>query len=401
MGDSLTELKKLPDECVDCIITSPPYWALRDYKTEGIIWDGNKDCEHDFKIQSREINLVTGKSSVSKRPWRENASGQVKTGFCIKCNAWKGQLGQEPTIDLYINHLIQIFNECKRILKREGTCWVVLGDTYSGVKVGNTYGIWKDKIHPKTRRKNGMENNQDFKKDTRNEQIPEKSLCLIPERFSLKMIENKWILRNKIIWYKPNCMPSSAKDRFTVDYENIYFFTKSQRYYFKTQYEPLSEVTIKEVQRFYNGKGIKDYEGNGVQNPSDVKRSIIRKFAPIGGIKHTNGNDNRTYSGNEYNPNLEQGRIKRCVWKINTKPFPEAHFAVFPEELVKQCMDAGCKENGVSLDPFMGSGTVGLVALKSHKQFLGIELNPEYIEIANKRLEPLLKQQKLEKFDII
>ena len=267
-------------------------------------------------------------------------------------------------------------------------------------------------------------------------------------------------------------MPSSAKDRFTVDFENIYFFTKSQRYYFKTQYEPLSEVTIKEVQRFYNGKGIKDYEGNGVQNPSDVKRSIIKKFAPIGGVKHVNGDENfnRTYTGNGYNPNIELGRIKRCVWKINTKPFSEAHFAVFPEELVKQCLDAGCpseickkckkprqtimesvlgygkehsntkataetapsiknlanrrqyyrslgyestpyKEIGLSdcgcnagfasgivLYPFMGSGTTALTALKTHKQFLGIEINQKYIEIANKRIEPLLKQQKLEKF---
>lgn len=365
-----------------------------------------------------------------------------------------GQIGNEKTIDEYVTNLINVFNECKRVLKKEGTCWVILGDTYS------QESIRIRKSCANTTRRGG-----DYYNNAVNNDTEQKSLCLIPERFALKMIENKWILRNKIIWYKPNCMPSSAKDRFTVDYEYVYFFTKSQKYYFKTQYEPLSEVTIKEVQRFYNGKGIKDYEGNGVQNPSDVKRSIIKKFAPIGGIKHVNGdsNNNRTYSGNEYNPNLEQGRIKRCVWKINTKPFPEAHFAVFPPELVKQCLDAGCpsevckkcekpkviervqetpkwerklNENrdsnrligqkyqnwlqehppieniiscncnagfysGIVLDPFMGSGTVALVALKSHKQFLGIELNSSYIEIANKRLEPLLKQQKLEKFDII
>lgn len=319
-GDALQTLQQFPDECIDIIITSPPYWALRDYKIEGIIWDEKTPCEHDFHIQSKEINLVTGSNSVSKRPWREKASGTVKTGFCKKCNAWKGQLGQEPTVDLYINHLVQIFDQCKRILKKNGSCWVVLGDTYAGTG--------HKKHHKDPKYINGR-NGQEIAFNTKVEKVPNKSLCLIPERFAFKMIENNWLLRNKIIWSKPNAMPSPAKDRFTVDYEYVYFFTKSQKYYFKTQYE----------------------------HP--------------------------------------KGRIKRCVWSINTQPFPEAHFATFPPKLVQQCLNAGCTENGVILDPFMGSGTTALVALKNNRRFVGIELNQDYIKMANKRLEPYLLQTKL------
>ena len=329
-GDSLTRLKDIDSESINCIVTSPPYWALRDYKTEG-------------------------------------------------------QIGIEKTIDEYINNLIKVFDECKRVLKKTGTCWVVLGDTYAGT---GHKGDYKD---PKY--ENGR-NGQEIALNNKIEGIKDKSLCMIPQRFAIRMVDYGWICRCIPIWQKPNCMPSSAKDRFTVDYEFIHFFTKSQKYYFKTQYEPLSPVTIEEVKKFYNGKGRKDYEGNKVQNPSNVKRSIIKKFAPIGGVKHV-GESNATYSDNEYNPNIEIGRIKRCIWSIPTKPFPDAHFAVFPEELVKQCISAGCPEDGIVLDCFMGSGTTALVALKNNRKFMGIELNEDYIKIANKRIEPYLNQMKL------
>jgi len=229
-------------------------------------------------------------------------------------------------------------------------------------------------------------------------EAPEKSLCMVPERFAIKMIDNGWILRNKIIWHKNNCMPSSAKDRFTIDYEYVYFFTKSQKYYFKTQYEPYSTVTLKEFEKEYNGKGLKDYLGNGVQNPSDVKRRILEsmKNHRFGGNKRAGG-DNRTYSGNEWIVN-GNGRLKRCVWTINTSPFKDAHFAVFPEELVRQCLDAGCPVEGLCFDPFMGAGTTALVALKTNRNFIGIELNQSYIDIAMKRIEKYLNQNKIIKY---
>ena len=302
-GNALTELQKLPSEFIDCIISSPPYYQLRDYKHTQ-------------------------------------------------------QIGNEETIDEYIDKLIQVFDECKRVLKRTGTCFIVIADSHND----------------------------------------NKSLSLVPERFSIKMTDHDWILRNIIIWKKPNCMPSSVKDRFTIDYEFIQFYTKSKKYYFKTQYEPLSEITIKEVQKFYNGRGKKDYAGNGIQNPSEVKRRIIKKFAPIGGVKHVIGNENPTYSGNGYNPNIEQGRIKRSIWNIKTQSFSGLHYAVFPEELVKNFIDCGCPENGIVLDLFLGSGTTALVVLKNNRRFVGIELNEDYIQIAMKRLNPYLKTEKIDSF---
>jgi DNA modification methylase len=265
-GDALNVLKTFEPESIDCCVTSPPYWALRDYKVEG-------------------------------------------------------QLGLEPTFHEYIDKLCTIFDQVKRVLKKTGSCWVVLGDTYS----------------------------------------LEKSLCLIPERFVIEMINRGWILRNKIIWHKRNCMPSSAKDRFTVDHEFVYFFVKSQKYYFETQYEPLEAPNRKQGDWVGGNKYIEQH--TAVKNP-----------------------------GYHINP---LGRIKRCVWRVSTKPYSGAHFAVFPEQLIETPIKATCPVDGIVLDPFMGAGTTGLVALKNARRFVGIELNPEYIELANKRLKSLLLQTKL------
>jgi DNA modification methylase len=376
-GDALTKLKELESESVDCICTSPPYWALRDYKVDG-------------------------------------------------------QIGVEKTIDEYVTNLIKVFSEAKRVLKKEGTCWIVLGDTYSGnVKAGNK--VFGNPEFNKNRPSRAMTLTPEKITDG----IGDKSLCMIPERFAIRMIDNNWVLRNKIIWWKPNCMPSSAKDRFTIDYEYVYFFTKSQKYYFKTQYE----------------KSLAKWERWGGE--------IIKKPEIPKGSEYA-----IQYRERLSNPNGQETRIKRCVWSIPTKPFPEAHFAVFPEELVKQCLDAGCPseictwckktvmptysetrintrkgenvgngksgkdidpnkdlhnsdlsryrqqiirtesgldkcncntgfESGIVLDPFLGAGTTALVALKNNRRFVGIELNEDYIDIAQKRIDPYLKQSKL------
>ena len=176
-GPALEQLKTLESDSVDCCVTSPPYWALRDYKI-------------------------------------------------------LGQLGLEPTFQEYITKLIEIFNQVKRVLKKEGSCWVNMGDTYSqGDTISNRYGLSGSTLDAPIKHK------ADHFSRKVVQSIPQKSLCLIPERFAIAMVDEGWILRNKIIWYKPNCMPSSAKDRFTVDWEYLFFFTKSQRYYFETQYE--------------------------------------------------------------------------------------------------------------------------------------------------------------------
>jgi len=299
----LEELKKLPDESVNMCITSPPYWALRDYGVEG-------------------------------------------------------QLGLEPTFQEYIGKLCDIFDEVKRVLKNEGTCWVNLGDTYGG----SGAGTWQNKpADAKSKEVYTMPYGSSSVSKMRGTPL-QKCLLQIPSRFAIEMTNRGWILRNRLIWHKPNCMPSSVKDRFTVDYEDLFFFVKSKKYWFETQYEPHAEVSI----RARNAK--LNQTTHAGANKSAVNVQL--------------GEETR---GNRFIP--EQGRNKRCVWKINTKPFKEAHFAVYPPELIETPIKAGCPENGIVLDPFFGSGTTGVVARSLNRNWIGIELNPEYIKIANNRLK--------------
>lgn len=369
-GDALTHLKELPSESINCVMTSPPYWALRDYGIEG-------------------------------------------------------QLGLEPTFDEFINKLCDIFDEVKRVLRKDGTCWVNLGDTYYGSGAGTQKNLPENPkckesyvmpyvSHKHTQRNKGwtrpsrIESNKavsnknclycgkeikgkpnsqfcsrkclnklgnEFRSQRR--MLPDKCLTQVPFRFSIEMVNRGWILRNVIIWHKPNCMPSSVKDRFTVDFEYIFFFSKSKKYWFERQYE---EFTMFENRP----PGVVRNREYGYQG----KYKVTRKR------NYGGRTDNfTTVSGTVGNP--ERGRNKRTVWSIPTKPFPDAHFAVYPEALCETPIKSGCPEGGVVLDPFFGSGTTGVVALKNKRQFIGIELNPEYIEIANKRLKPLLEQRRL------
>jgi len=329
-GDALTKLKELPEKSINMCMTSPPYWALRDYGVEG-------------------------------------------------------QLGLEPTFDQYISNLCDIFDEVKRILRDDGTCWVNIGDTYFGSGKGAggdgknkesfTFTEKEERTCDNCGKKfigwkfqnfcgsacSGVDNTPRSKKG----KLPDKTLTMIPMRFAIEMVNRGWILRNTIIWYKPNAMPCSVKDRFTVDFEYIFFFSKNKKYYFETQYEPC--LSSNNQPEFLN----KEFNG---------KENNIR-------INH-GGNRNPDY----LNP---LGRNKRTVWSICPKPFKEAHFAVYPEELCETPIKASCPVSGIVLDPFFGAGTTGLVALKQNKKFIGIELNKEYIKIAEKRLKPFLEQTHL------
>jgi DNA modification methylase len=366
-GDVLEVLKTFEDESIDCIITSPPYYGLRDYGVEG-------------------------------------------------------QIGLEKTFEEYIVKLLEITDELKRVLKKTGTLWWNHGDSYNAGRDGG---------HPGGK-KQWKSNQQKFqeKSGVNIQGMEAKCLLMQSYRLAIRMIDEQgWILRNQLIWYKPNCMPSSVKDRFTVDYEPIFFFTKSKKYWFETQYESLSNP---ERINFTSGS-----RSNGIN-------------------KNRNDNDLGKRS-KEFS--FPQGRNKRCVWKITTQPYPEAHFAVFPKAIVETPIKAGCPKmicnkcgiarekiyqygkdifgggsgkagrtkddmaqtgkwqgkevgrvklgpmardkkqmgytdcdckagwkKGIVLDPFMGSGTTALVARQLGRDYVGIELNPEYIKIAEQRL---------------
>ena len=237
--DVLKALKQLPDESVDMQITSPPYWGLRDYGegTESI-WDGDKTCEHDFEeVTTKQPNMSGGKGHLQDGNVGSFAvdynKRETKSNFCSKCGSWKGQLGLEPDFDLFIKHLCDIFDEVKRVLKNDGTCWVNLGDTYSGGNLG--VGQPKDwKSISTDNRGAGFDTEQmkDFVKQRKKMDYSAKCLCAIPERFMIEMINRGWVLRNKIIWHKPNHMPTSVKDRFANSWEYLFMFSKSKKYYF-------------------------------------------------------------------------------------------------------------------------------------------------------------------------
>ena len=307
-GDCLEVLKTLPDESVDCVMTSPPYWALRNY---GII----------------------------------------------------GEIGSEQTIQEYITNLCNIFDEVKRVLKKEGTCWVNLGDTYYGSGTGK-HGY-------------APENMATMKsKGTLGDELVSKSLCQIPSRFAIEMSNRGWILRNEIIWHKPNAMPSSVKDRFTVDFEKMFFFTKNKKYYFETQREPHNPDSIKRAARGRTSAKLDD---------GQYSTSYKSKYVGYDNLKED-------FESGKLRGVHPEGRNKRTVWKISTKGFKDAHFAVYPEELCYTPIKAGCPEGGVVLDPFFGAGTTGVVALKQKKHFIGIELNEKYIKIAWNRIIDISKE---------
>lgn len=290
-GNSLEVLKTLPENSIDCCITSPPYWGLRDYG-------------HDE------------------------------------------QLGSEKHFKDFVNNLCNVFDEVQRVLKPTGTCFVNLGDTYGTQSGGMAGGFTEPKYgHTETRKVKQPNINM------------HKSLCLVPERFAIEMIDRGWTLRNQVIWHKPNQMPSSAKDRFTVDFEKVFFFVKEPTgYYFEQQLE-------KSIWAETDAR-------------SKVKGGVLSK--------------GKTASGNYATSKVafrEDGmRNVRTVWTVNTEPSSDAHFATYPQRLVERMIKAGCPENGLVLDPFFGSGTTGIYARKSNRNYIGIELNPEYVKVAENRL---------------
>jgi site-specific DNA-methyltransferase (cytosine-N4-specific) len=340
-GHALEVLKTFPDEFVDCVITSPPYWNLRAYQTNPVVWGGDLNCKHEW---GKEI--LTGQTTAqTKYKAAEEAFKQSSSSFCVLCGAWKGELGAEPTPDLFISHLCDVFDEVKRVLKPTGTCWVNIGDSHGGS--GGAGGDYN---------KGGLREGQPKFKGNN---YQAKSLVGIPERFVLGMQERGWLRRNTIIWHKPNVLPSSATDRLTQDFEYMYFFVKNKHYYFKQQLESYNSPIDRWAgeNQTANGESLWD-EGTG--QPTYRKRSL--------------------------RPNPE-GRNMRCVWSINTGSYKGAHFAVFPKELIVTPIEAGCPPNGVVVDHFSGSGTTCEVARDLGRRYIGIELNPKFVELSERRLD--------------
>lgn len=254
-GDAKIILPKLEECSVQCCITSPPYWSLRDYE-------------------------------------------------------FPGHIGLEPSVDEFIYKLVEIFAEVKRVLKKDGVLWLNIGDAYTS---GDRGYRAPDKKNPARA--------MSYRPDTPQGLKP-KDLIGLPWRLAFALQKDGWYLRSDVIWYKPNCMPESVKDRPTLSHEYLFLLSKSERYY---------------------------YDYNAIRE--DDKRN------------------------------------RRTVWSIPTQPFTGAHFATFPKSLVKPCILSGSKEGEIVLDPFFGSGTVGVVSEKYRRRYIGIEINPDYVNIAMERIK--------------
>lgn len=296
VGDVKEQLRTLPDGSVNCVVTSPPYWGLRDYGQEG-------------------------------------------------------QLGLERTPEEYVDNMVEVFREVRRVLSDDGTLWLNIGDSYSGSGKGPAGNL-------------GKKHNERHLEHKHSKVVPSgtkpKDLVGVPWMLAFALRADGWYLRQDIIWAKPNVMPESVRDRCTKSHEYVFLLTKSPKYYYDhvAIKEPVSDVSLKRAQSGWKSNRPSAKAGpNGV----DVEQMGTRFVNP-------------------------DGRNKRDVWFIPTASFKGAHFAVMPERLVEPCILAGCPENGVVLDPFFGSGTVGVVANKHNRKYIGVELNPEYVEIAKKRL---------------
>lgn len=263
-----------------------------------------------------------------------------------------GQIGLEETPGEYVSKLVAVFREVKRVLRDDGTLWVNLGDSYSGSGKGGQSEEKRSENWQPTYKNKGMTYG-----------LKPKDLIGIPWMVAFALRDDGWYLRSDIIWSKPNPMPESVTDRPTKAHEYIFLLSKSQHYY-------------------YDNEAIKEPAQNwGVRDRTNFRGGTADKKLKHSGFKNCNQE--------------ETGRNKRTVWTITTKPYKEAHFATYPPNLILPCILAGCPEGGTVLDPFNGSATTGQVALQNNRNYIGIELNPDYIELSERRLAMVTCQPSL------
>jgi DNA modification methylase len=286
-----------------------------------------------------------------------------------------GQLGLEVTPEAYVAAMVAVFADVRRVLADDGTVWLNLGDSYQNAK-GQAGGI--DPKQPA--RRHGLR-----PQDTTIEGLKPKDLVGIPWMVAFALRADGWYLRSDIIWSKPNPMPESVTDRPTKAHEYIFLLSKSRSYYYDAAAirEPYAASTVTQFDKAYEGQATKDYAAVGVQNPSAIKKRITDKQRGHG-RRHAGFNDR--WDGMERAEQLQGGANKRSVWQVATHPYPDAHFATFPEKLIEPCILAGSAYDDTILDPFTGSGTTGAVAIGHRRNFIGIELNPAYVELARKRI---------------
>lgn len=442
-GHVIDVLRSLPAESVQCCVTSPPYWGLRSYGTPPQTWGGDPAHEHEWKATApRRASEESSANGNSKKQGANPGSFTIGTEggeLCAGCGAWRGELGLEPTPELYVEHISLVFAEVRRVLREDGTLWLNLGDSYNSTNgFSRATNGWA---------RGGRSGGSADKREVTG--LKPKDLVGIPWRVAFRLQADGWWLRSDCVWAKPNPMPESVTDRPTRSHEYVFLLTKAERYFYdadavrgeaRTQ-EPgtngYARTTMVEVRQGYDGEATKPYEDTMAQDASATKSRIIE------GIKR------RRELG------LKGGSNLKTVWWVATQPYPEAHFATFPEEIAERCIRAGTSERGacatcgaarerqakrdpepaglrhdglkyqsqrtrggingttaawwaknprrtlgfsptcscptsdpvgcIVLDPFAGSGTTLEVARRLGRRSVGIELKAEYVALARRR----------------
>jgi len=360
-GEVREVLASWPARKVDVVMTSPPYYGVRDYG-EGCdtIWGGSPHCLHDWEIEERKAQSYSGqerwqhlytlpgvtryKTDEERRQAMDNIREQIKikSSQCKKCGAWKGQLGLETSPRAYIRHLVDVAHEIRRVLKSTGVFWLNLGDKYSTDDTKRKKGdLW----------------------------LTKKNKMLMPYRVAIALQEEGWVLRNDITWHKPNAMPSSAGDRFNVTTEIVFLLTPNPQYKFRLDNVrvPHSSFTLQDLARRRN----KSYTDIGprpfaAQNSGRPRESFLHK----------------------------KGKNPGDVWTIPTRPSNIPHYATWPEELVERMIKASTDEGDIVLDPFNGVGTTTRIARRLRRKFIGIDIKPEFCEIARQQLKAKYRDTK-------
>lgn len=349
-GMALETVKTFPDKSINCVITSPPYWQLRDYK-------------------------------------------------------WDGQWGLEPTFQMYLENLWSLMDEIWRVLKDDGTAWINLGDTYNGEAKGNNNGTYGSVIQ-----KAGV--NEQVVTKTK-QSIPNKSLCLVPHRFAIGCCDKGWSVRNDIVWAKRNGMPEPVTDRFSKKHEYFFFMSKQDKYYFDLDgirdknisqenraAKPVNRLIFNiepEIQVSLPTTKIPEAQAEMFGSPRARQHRKSNGKSVFGGKKGDGQDPDGYYSGKEWYPN-EDGKNPGSVadfWDIPTQPSTDKHFASYNTKLIDKPIIAGCPIGGVILDPFCGTATTGCRAIDLQRKFIGIEGSEEYVNIGNRNLHPYLITQQL------
>jgi DNA modification methylase len=456
-GNALEILGALPEESLHCCVTSPPYWGLRDYGVAAQVWGGDHGHRHSWG----PLIQVNATNHTDKRRWNHARNGRgeeqpkekrpgwerhkVGQGNFCGCGAWSGSLGLEPTPELYVAHIVEVFRAVRRVIRADGTCWLNLGDSYARDECKGLHT--PGQLGKQAYMSDGGGGRAAVAANLRASRLKPKDLCGIPWRVALALQADGWYLRSDIIWAKPNPMPESVTDRPTKAHEHLFLLAKSERYYYdaeaiKERISPKT-LTVRTTPR----------KGTGVESAGEKLSLWMER------------------NGGRYHPAT---RNKRSVWTIAAEPYSGAHFATYPAALVEPCVKAGTSERGCCprcgaawrrvtrkpsvnpvdyqgkwseandkasgrrmlanlrarrhageahdhpfrapktlgwlptcthgegpvpctvLDPFCGSGTTGVAALRLRRRFIGIELNPNYVEMARRRISgdaPLLNTE--------